>query len=74
MHVIPATPAEALRAATRDQLDAIAREYADLMRALGHEVPEANIPVLRRAAAIQDAWRVAFARVLDSANDTEAKP
>lgn len=52
--------------ATPDQLDNIAREYADIMRAFGFDVPEENIPVLRRAAAIQDAWRCAFARVLGS--------
>ncbi len=50
--------------ATEAQLDAIAADYAATMRARGFDVPEGNMPVLRRAAAVQDAWRCAFARVL----------
>ena len=57
---------EAPQPATGEQLDAIAADYATTMRALGFDVPDANLPVLRRAAAIQDAWRLAFARVLNS--------
>lgn len=51
-------------AATPEQLDAITADYVDTMRKAGHVIPEANVAVIRRAAAIQDAWRCAFARVL----------
>lgn len=57
---------ENVQPATKAQLEAIAAEYAARMRALGFDVPEGNMPVLRRAAAIQDAWRIAFKRVLGS--------
>lgn len=50
--------------ATEAQLDAVAADYAATMRARGFDVPEGNMPVLRRAAAVQDAWRCAFARVV----------
>lgn len=46
------------------QITAVAEHYAETMRALGFDVPDNNMPILKRAAAIQDAWRVAFARVL----------
>ena len=46
------------------QLTLVAEHYAHTMRSLGFDVPEGNMPVLKRAAAIQDAWRLAFASVL----------
>ena len=50
--------------ASDEQLERIAEEYADTMRAMGFDVPAGNAEVLKRAARIQDAWRLAFARVL----------
>jgi hypothetical protein len=47
------------------QLTLVAEHYAHTMRSLGFDVPEGNLPVLKRAAAIQDAWRLAFASVLN---------
>lgn len=46
------------------QLDEIARDYVDTMRARGFTIGKPDEVVCRRAAAIQDAWRVAFKRVL----------
>ena len=58
---------------TDAQLDAVAADYAETMRARGVSIGKPEEVAIRRAAAIQDTWRVAFARVLGSANETEAK-
>jgi hypothetical protein len=49
--------------ATDDQLDAVAEGYAEIMRARGHAIGGPEIVAIRRMATIQDAWRVAFAKV-----------
>ena len=49
---------------TDAQLDAVALEYAETMRSRGFAIGKPEEVAIRRAAAIQDAWRVAFARVL----------
>jgi hypothetical protein len=49
---------------TNAQLDAVAADYAETMRARGIAIGKPEEAAIRRAAAIQDAWRVAFKRVL----------
>lgn len=56
----------AVQPATLEQLDAIAADYVETMRARGFVMGKPEEVACRRAAAIQDAWRVAFARVLGS--------
>ena len=56
--------AEAIPCATGAQLDAIAEEYARIMRLRGHGIGEPELAAIKRSAAIQDVWRAAFARVL----------
>ncbi len=54
----------AIQLATDAQLDAIAADYAATMRARGFVIGVPEETAIRRSAAIQDAWRVAFARGL----------
>jgi len=49
---------------TPEQLEAVAENYAAYMRGRGVIIGKPEETAIRRAAAIQDAWRVAFARVL----------
>jgi hypothetical protein len=49
---------------TDAQLDAVAADYAETMRCRGFAIGIPEEVAIRRAATIQDAWRVAFARVL----------
>jgi hypothetical protein len=49
---------------TDAQLDAVAADYAETMRARGVVIGKPEEVAIRRAAAIQDVWRVAFKRVL----------
>ncbi len=51
---------------TEAQLEAVADEYAAYMRARGFVIGRPEEIAIRRAAAIQDAWRCAFARVLST--------
>lgn len=50
---------------TDAQLDAIVADYAETMRARGFVIGKPEEVAIRRAAAIQDTWRVAFKRVLE---------
>jgi hypothetical protein len=50
---------------TDAQLDALVDVYAAYMRARGVTIGKPELTAIRRAAAIQDAWRVAFAQVLN---------
>ncbi len=50
--------------ATDAQLDAIAADYAAAMLARGFVIGPPERDAIRRMAAIQDVWRVAFARVI----------
>lgn len=65
---------EGVQNASDTQLDAIAADYAETMRARGFVIGAPEEQAIRRAAAIQDAWRAAFARVMGSSNDTATKP
>jgi hypothetical protein len=56
---------EGVQPCTDIQLDAIADDYAAYMRARGFVIGRPEEVAIRRAAMIQDAWRVAFARVLE---------
>ncbi len=49
---------------TEAQLEAVAAEYQAFMEARGHSIGPAEYSMIVRAARIQDAWRVAFAKVL----------
>jgi hypothetical protein len=49
---------------TDAELDAVAADYAETMRARGFTIGSADEVAIRRAAAIQDTWRLAFKRVL----------
>lgn len=49
---------------TDAQLDAVTDAYAETMRARGFAIGVPEMVAIRRAAGIQDTWRVAFARVL----------
>src|SRR5271154_183223 len=49
---------------TDAELDAVAIDYAATMRARGFTIGLPEEAAIRRAATIQDAWRVAFKRVL----------
>jgi hypothetical protein len=53
-----------LQPCTDAQLDAVAADYAETMRCRGFAIGVPEETAIRRAATIQDAWRVAFARVL----------
>lgn len=50
--------------ATDVQLDAIAQDYAETMRARGFLIGKPEEAAIRRSAAIQDAWRGAFKRIM----------
>jgi hypothetical protein len=52
--------------ATDAQLDQIADEYAEIMLARGFKIGKPERDAILRMAAIHDAWRVAFKRVLGS--------
>src|ERR1700676_1262744 len=65
--IVPDAPPErrhVLQNATDAQLDAIAADYVETMRARGFVMGKPEETACRRAAAIQDAWRCAFERVL----------
>jgi hypothetical protein len=65
--VCPLCPTERrdnVQPCTLEQLDAVAADYIETMRARGFMIGKPEEVACRRAAAIQDAWRVAFARVL----------
>lgn len=49
---------------TEAQLDAVVADYAETMRARGISIGKPEEAAIKRAAAIQDAWRVAFKRAL----------
>jgi hypothetical protein len=49
---------------TEAQLEAVAAEYQAFMEARGHSIGPGEYATIVRAARIQDAWRVAFAKVL----------
>lgn len=49
---------------TAEQLEAVAADYIETMRARGFVIGEPEKVAILRAAGIQDAWRVAFARAL----------
>jgi hypothetical protein len=55
-----------LPAATEKQLDEIAADYAQTMRARGFTIGDPELAAIRRMATIQDAWRCAFCRVIGS--------
>ena len=61
--LMPTTPAM-YRSATDAQLDAIAAEYEAVMTERGIAIGPAERTAIRRAAAIHDAWRVAFAKIV----------
>ena len=60
----PDPPAPTIQPATDAELDSIADIYADYMVSHGHSIGRPERMMIRRMAAIQDAWRVAFGRVL----------
>ena len=62
---VPALPRGelSLAPATDAQLDALAASYAATMRARGVTIDKSAEAMIRRAAAVQDAWRVAFGKV-----------
>jgi hypothetical protein len=46
------------------QLEGVVDAYIEEMRARGHDVSVFNREAIRRAASIQDAWRVSFAKIV----------
>lgn len=54
---------------TPAQLDVAAKWYADEMAERGFTIGTLERETIRRAAAIQDVWRVAFAQALGSTDN-----
>lgn len=54
-----------LTACTPEQLQAVADAYVQTMIEIGVEIGDRERGLILRAARIQDAWRVAFKRVLE---------
>lgn len=55
-----------IQPASEAQLMAVAMDYVHTMRNRGVEIDASGEAMVLRSAAIQDAWRCAFARVLGS--------